>query len=122
MSHNPLVSIDTHPMLVTFPAYMQAVENFNTHADDLMQMIVSASPELASVALEMAHALNRHYDALKSNDITQILTTKGAIYFIASMRGMEESELVRLQAGLDIYMALALILAKVEKQSIACLN
>lgn len=122
MSHNPLVSIDSHPMLVTFPAYMQAVEDFNTHADDLIEMVLSTSPEMASVAPEIAYALNQYYHSVKSGDIVQILTNKGAIYFLASMHGMEHEELMRFQSGLDIYMALTLILSKIEKQSIACLN
>lgn len=122
MSHNPLVSVSCHPMLISFPVYIQAVEEFNNHADELMQMIVGTSPRMAAMAPEMAMEMKQYHEGLKEADMGKILSARGSIYFIASMYGMDSEDLRRLHSGLDIYMALTLILSKIEKKCIACLN
>lgn len=122
MDHNPLVSVSGHPMLSSFPVYVQAVEEFNKHADELMQMAVSASPGMAAMAPEIGQALRQYHLALKEFDVEKILSVRGDIYLMASAHGMNPDDLFRFHGGVDVYMVLTLILSNIEKKCVACLN
>lgn len=122
MAHNPLVSVDAHPMLEMFPGYMQAVENLNVHGDNLMEMVTSFSPQMSESGVEIAHAVKEFHRALKTGDFVRVFIAKGAIYGIAAGNGMSDAALLLLKEWLDVYAGYSLTLAKIEQYTLASLN